>query len=95
MAGPYSVLSLADVLQHERGSLPPGATIALVTSIITRSLAGEIRDLQSRGYKVLVLFSGDGGPAIRLSQVPVYLLGRALEALETETTEQDEPVLAS
>ena len=100
MAGPYSVISLSDVLQHERNSLPPGATIAFITSVITRPLAEEIAEMQARGYKVLVLYAGDGGPEMQLPQVPVYSLGRALEALEVEAleveeTEQHEPVLAS
>ena len=84
MAGPYSVISLSDVLQQERSSLPPGATIVVITSVVTRALANEIADMQSRGYKVIVLFAGDGGPRYRLNDVPVYFLGRALEALETE-----------
>ena len=95
MAGPYSVISLSDVVEHERSSLPPGATVAFITSVITRPLAEEIRDMQTRGYKVLVLYAGDGGPEMRLPEVPVYSLGRALEALELEATEQHEPVLAS
>ena len=95
MAGPYSVISLTDVLQQERSSLPPGATVVLITSVVTRTLANEIREMQSRGYKVIVLFSGDGGPQIRLTDVPVYSLGRALEALEVEQEEPNEPVLAS
>ena len=95
MAGPYSVISLSDVLQHERASLPPGATIVMVTAVITRALANEIYDMQSRGYRVIVLFAGDGGPRLQLTGVPVYPLGRALEALEVEAEQQDEPVLAS
>ena len=95
MAGPYSVISLTDVLQHERASLPPGATIVVVTSVITRPLASEISEMQGRGYKVIVLFAGDGGPQLRLQGVPVYSLGRALEALEVEAVDRDEPVLAS
>ena len=94
MAGPYSVISLTDVLQQERSSLPPGATIVVITSVVTRALANEITDMQSRGYRVVVLFSGDGGPQIRLHNVTVISLGRALEALEVESVEEDEPVLA-
>ena len=95
MAGPYSVTPLSDVLQNERDSLPPGATIALVTSVVTRALVDEIAEVRSRGYKVLVLYAGDGGPEIRLTDVTVHSLGRALEALEVETEEKHEPVLAN
>ena len=95
MAGPYSVISLSDVLQQERSSLPPGATIVVVTSVVTSSLANEIKDMQARGYKIIVLFAGDGGPRARLTDVPIYSLGRALEELEIQSEEQNEPVLAS
>lgn len=99
MAGPYSVITLSDVLQHERRSLPPGATIAVVTSVITRPLANEIADMQARGYKVLVLYAGDGGPTpfinTGLPGVVVHSLDRALDRLETEPVERDESVLAS
>ena len=96
LAGPYSVIALNDVLRNERNSLPPGATIALVTSVVTRALAEEVAEMQHRGYQVIVLYAGDGGPEMRLSEVTVYSLGRALEALEVEAEEEEyEPVLAN
>ena len=94
MAGPYSVIALTDVLRNERGSLPPGATIALVTSVVTRNLADEIAEVRSRGYAVIVFYAGDGGPEMRLSDVTVYSLGRSLEALEDEVAKEYDPVLA-
>ena len=100
MAGPYSVVTLSDVLRQERASIPPGATIVVVTSIVTRSMSAEINEMQARGYRVLVLYSGDGGPELRLPGVQVYYLGRALEELEidsamSEDPDGNEPVLAS
>ena len=94
MAGPYSVLALTDVLRNERGSLPPGATIVLVSAVVTRALAEEIGEMRARGYRVILLYAGDGGPGTELSDVPVYSLGRALDALEAEDAKRDEPVLA-
>ncbi len=94
MAGPYSVVSLTDVLEHEKGSLPPGATIVFVTSLVTRSLETEIVNIRSRGYRVILLYTGDGGAQIRLPDVTVFSLGRALDALEAETVERNESVLA-
>lgn len=94
MAGPYSVIALTDVLQNERNSLPPGATITLVTSIVTRALADEVAEMRARGYQVIVLYTGDGGPERRLAGVTVYSLGRALETLEVEAEQEYEPVLA-
>ncbi|MFQ6029552.1 MAG: DUF58 domain-containing protein [Dehalococcoidia bacterium] len=82
MAGPYAVTTLADVLRDQRDSMPPGTTIAVVTSIVTRQLANEISEIKSRGYRVVVMFSGDGGPGVDLPGVTVHLLGRSLEGIE-------------
>ena len=94
MVGPYSVISLGDVLQHEKSSLPPGATIVMVTSLVTRALTNEIQEMQARGYRVIVLYSGDGGTQLRLPYVDVFQLGRQLDALEAESAVKDEPILA-
>jgi uncharacterized repeat protein (TIGR01451 family) len=89
LAGPYAVAALPEVLRAQRNSLPAGATVALVTAMLGRSLLEEIAEIRSRGYQVIVFYAGDGGPAETVAGVPVYLMGRALEALE-----RDEPVLA-
>ena len=94
MAGPYSVITLVDLLQSARDSLPAGATVALVTAVVTRALADEIAVFQARGYRVIVLYAGDGGPEIRLSGVTVHSLGPILDTLESETAVEYESVLA-
>ena len=87
MAGQYSVASLPEVLRAERASMPPGTTVALVTSLLTKALADEILEIQSRGYRVVVFYSGDGGPRWELPGVPIFQTGPALDAVE-----KDEPV---
>jgi uncharacterized repeat protein (TIGR01451 family) len=82
MAGPYAVTSLTRVLQIEQDSMPPGATVVLVTSVITSILAQDVAAMKERGYHVLVLYSGDGGPEMKLPDVPVFLAGPALDPLE-------------
>jgi uncharacterized repeat protein (TIGR01451 family) len=89
LAGSYAVSSLPDVLRVERDSLPPGTTVALVTPVVTRALVDEISEIRGRGYKVMVFYAGDRGLEITLTDVPVYLTGRALEALD-----RHDPVLA-
>jgi uncharacterized repeat protein (TIGR01451 family) len=89
LAGSYAVSSLPEVLRIERNSLRPGTTVALVTPVVTRALEDEISEIRSRGYKVMLFYAGDGGPEITLTDVPVYLTGRALEALD-----RHDPVLA-
>lgn len=89
LAGAYAVSSLPEVLRAERGSLPAGTTVALVTAMITQSLADEISEIHAKGYQVIVFYAGDGGPEISLDGLSVYRMGQALEALE-----RDEPVRA-
>ena len=82
MAGPYVVTPLAEVLRGERHSLPSGATLVLVTAVMTRSLAEEVAEIKQRGYEVLVLYAGDGVPQMELPGVTVFPVGQALEAFE-------------
>jgi hypothetical protein len=89
MVGGYAVTALPEVLRAERDSTPAGTTIALVTAAVTSPLAEEIQEIKDRGYQVIVFYAGDGGPETSLPNVPMYLMGRALEGLE-----KDEPVLA-
>ena len=90
MAGPYVVTPLVDVLRGERASLPAGATVVLVTSILTQALAEEIREIKQRGYQVQVLYSGDTAPNVDLPGITVVRLGRILEEVL-----DDEPGLAN
>ena len=81
-AGPYLVTPLVDVIRSERNSLPSGATVVLVTAVITKALAEEFVEIKDRGYEVLALYAGDGVPEIELPGVPVFPVGRALEAFD-------------
>lgn len=83
MAGPYSVTSLVDVMKGERASLPTGATVVLITAIVTRALVREVEEIKERGYQVLVLYAGDGPPEMDLAGVSVFRVGRALHLSET------------
>jgi len=82
MAVPYVVTPLVDVLRGERHSMPPGATVVLVTAVITKALAEEVAEIKQRRYEVLVLYVGDGVPQIELPGVTVFPVGQALEALD-------------
>jgi len=89
MAGPYTVTSLTDVLKGERDRLPPGTTVVLVTTIVTGTLARETERLKEQGYRVMVLYAGDGDPGFTLQDVPIVHVGSAVDDLE-----EHEPVLA-
>ena len=90
MAGPYVVTPLVDVLRGEAASLPPGATVVLVTAIMTPGLAQEAAEIKARGYQVQILYVGDGAPSIDVPGIRIVRVGRALEELG-----ENEPVLAN
>ena len=59
------------------------ATVVLITAIVTRALVQEVEEIKERGYRVLVLYAGDGAPEMDLPGVPVFRVGRALHLSET------------
>lgn len=80
-AGPFAVTTLPGVLKHERSSLPPGSTVVLVTSIVSESIINEVREMKEQGYRVLVLYAGDGQPEADLPGVRIYFVGDLLDEL--------------
>ena len=84
LAGSYAVAGLPNVLRAERSSFRAGTTLVLVTSLMTQALAEEISEIKSRGYQAIIFYSGDGGPRVNVPGVPVYLMGRPLDALERD-----------
>ena len=78
-AGPYAVTTLAEVIRGERDSLPAGATVVLVTSVVSQSLADEVEVIRSRGHRVLALYAGNGAPETDLPGVEVIRAGRILQ----------------
>ena len=89
MAGPYVVTTLPEVLKGERDKLPAGATVVLVTAVVTPSLTREIAEMKERGYQLLLLYAGDGFPDLQVPDVEMYLVGPAVDKEAA-----DEPVLA-
>ena len=81
MAAPYVVAMLPDVFRAERDRLPPGATVLLVTGTISPSLPEQLAAIAGRGYRVLVLYAGDGVPPERIGEFPVTGMGHLLDAL--------------
>ena len=84
LAGQYAVATLPEVLRTERASMPPGTTVAIVTSLLTQALVEEIREIKSRGYQVVVFYSGDGGPRMEVPGVPIFQAGRGLDTVEKD-----------
>ena len=82
MAGPYVVTQVTEVLRNERASLPPGATVVIISSILNQALADEIAQIKQRGYQVRVLYTGDLPPTVEVPGVTVLRIGKALEPLD-------------
>ena len=55
-----------------------------MTSLLTQALAEEIREIRSRGYQVVVFYSGDGGARIEMPGVRIFQAGRGLDTVEKD-----------
>ena len=86
MAGPFWVTELTSVLRTESESLAAGATVVLVTSLMSRAVVQETEQIRRRGHRVIIFYAGDAdpGPAARElpSDVPLYLAGPSLSGLD-------------
>ena len=87
MAAPYVVAMLPDVFRAERNRLPPGATVLLVTGAITDSLEVQMAAISEHGFRISVLYAGDGVPPERIGDVPVVGLGHLLDDLPEEESD--------
>ena len=86
MAGPFWVTELSSVLRNESDSLVSGATVVLVTALLSRAVVSETEEIRRRGHHVMIFYAGDGdpGPVAQLlpPEVPVFLAGSYLSGLE-------------
>ena len=86
MAGPFWVTELSSVLRTESEALTSGATVVLVTALISRAVVQETETIRRRGHRLIIFYAGDGdpGPAARQlpPEVPLYLAGPSLAGLE-------------
>ena len=81
MAAPYVVAMLPDVFRAERDRLPAGATVLFVTGAITDSLPDQLTAIADRGYRITVLYAGDGQPPERVGKFPVTDVAHLLDSL--------------
>ena len=86
MAGPFWVTELSSVLRNESDALVSGATVVLVTALLSRAVVSETEEIRRRGHHVMIFYAGDGdpGPVAQLlpPEVPVFLAGSYLSGLE-------------
>ena len=97
MAGPFWVAELSAVLRAETETLASGATVVLVTALLSRGVIQEAGEIRRRGYRVIVFYAGDGEPRAMAAElppdIPLFLAGAALSELDELWREdwQDEP----
>jgi uncharacterized protein (DUF58 family) len=71
----YFGTPIEDLLQAERGRLPAGATVVVVTSAISDPLLEALSRVRQSGHAVTLLFVGDNVIAPKLAGVTIYHLG--------------------
>ncbi|HEY6540143.1 MAG TPA: DUF58 domain-containing protein [Ktedonobacteraceae bacterium] len=71
----YFGTPIEDLLQAERGRLPAGATVVVVTSAISDPLLEALARVRQSGHAVTILFVGDSTIAPRLAGITIYHLG--------------------
>ncbi len=97
MAGPFWVAELSAVLRAETETLASGATVVLVTALLSRGVIQEAGEIRRRGHRVIVFYAGDGEPRAMAAElppdIPLFLAGAALSELDELWREdwQDEP----
>jgi uncharacterized protein (DUF58 family) len=67
--------NLEDVIVAERAHLPAGATVVIITSVMSERLVEQLVHLRRGGHSVAVLYVGDKTSPFRLADVTVYHLG--------------------
>jgi len=72
--GPWAWRPLSDTLAADLGAIPPGATVAVVTALLTPDLAEVLAAYRAAGYAVGLFLLGDQA-SIDLPGIPVQYLG--------------------
>ena len=63
-----------------------------VTGAITPSIPEQLEAIRERGYRILVLYAGDGQPPERIGDIPVTGMGRLLDTLPESHIDYGEDV---
>jgi uncharacterized repeat protein (TIGR01451 family) len=95
MAAPYVISTLPDVFRAERDSYPAGATIWVVTASVSESLPAQLAVFADRGYRVSVVFAGDGEPPDKIGEYPVIGVGHLLDLLPEDGTAWEDESISS
>jgi hypothetical protein len=67
--------SIEEMIQSERTHLPAGATVVVVTSIISDPLLDTLKRLRQSGHAVTILLVSNQPMTNRLAGIPLHYLG--------------------
>ena len=90
MAAPYVISTLPEVFRAERDNIPTGVTVWYVTPVINDSLVRQLATFGDRGYRVSVIYAGDGNPPERVGAFPVTGIGHLLDQLPEDDVHRGE-----
>ena len=79
---PLGMGAMAPQLAEHARSLPMGATLVVVASLMPPDLADTISTLLMRGHGIVILNAGDEEFEGLPTEVPLHNVGRYLEGLE-------------
>ena len=79
---PLGMGAMAPQLAEHARSLPMGATLVLVASLMPPDLADTVSTLRERGHGIVILNAGDGEFTGLPQEVPLHNVGGYLEGLE-------------
>lgn len=74
---PFASFPLEELLRRESRELPYGATLIVVTAVLSDPIAAELTALRRAGHRVALLLIGDDAAEVRVPGVPTYPIGGA------------------
>jgi uncharacterized protein (DUF58 family) len=95
----FTTIEMARALEDPAHPLPPGATIVVITAIVTENTEAALRRLRASGHAVHVLKTDRREWRNNLAPIPVHHMADAMEVLEREaieaglTADPREPIL--
>jgi uncharacterized protein (DUF58 family) len=82
MIAPFTISSLASELERPGQTLPVGATLVVVASLMSPELAATLRRLRSEGHSVHVVKTSPAEWDVPLAPIPVLNVEPVMRALE-------------
>lgn len=80
----FTTIEMARALEDPSHPLPPGATVVLITALVTEDMEAALRRLRANGHAVHVLKTAPGEWERNLDPIPVRDMAEVMEALERE-----------